>query len=68
MAEPMVCNECDQTIEGDMDWIMLTIKDDSGYSVGFLCSTDHLVDYVAVVKAMEHDKLHPRWEDDVSGG
>lgn len=46
-----------------MDWIMLTIKDDTGYTSGFLCSTDHLVDYVALVKAMEHDKLHPRWPE-----
>ena len=65
MSDPMVCNECDQGIEGDMDWIMLTIKDDSGYTSGFLCCTDHLVDYVALVKAMEHDKLHPRWADGV---
>lgn len=56
MSDPMVCNECGREIEGDMDWMMLTIKSRVGYTTGFICSTDHLVDYVANVKAMEHDE------------
>jgi len=63
MVDDTTCNECGVVIGGDVGWIMITVKNGGGYSTGFVCSTDHLVDYVATVKAMEHDESHPGWED-----
>jgi hypothetical protein len=58
----MRCTECDLIIDGD-NWIMLTVKDDDEYTTGVICSTDHLIDYVAAVRAMETDSNHERWNE-----
>ncbi len=62
MSEPMRCNECDCILDGD--WLMITVKTGNEYVAGFLCSTDHLIDYTATVRAMELDADHPRWDVD----
>ena len=63
MGSPMKCHTCNLAIHGE-DWTMVTQKEGDEYVTGFFCSTEHLVDFIAVVGAMDADPDHERWDTD----
>ncbi len=55
------CSICELIIDGDQEWFVLTVITDGEPTTGFLCSMDHLTDYVAKTYAMAADPEHPGW-------
>lgn len=45
------CAICELIIDGDAEWFILTVIEEGDPTTGFLCSLEHLTDYVAKVYA-----------------